>query len=309
MNVPPAEPITVQAPCPFAYTICTLVNNRAEYDEMRQSFAAAGFGADDCQFLYIDNSQGNQADAYAGLNEFLRAAKGKYVILCHQDILLVHHRRSDLERRMAELDALDPRWGVLGNAGGAEVPVTAGRIQHQDHVWDRRVPLPRRALALDENFILVKNEANLAVSADIRGWHFYGADLCQIAALLGWNAWVIDFYLLHKSLGNLNESFYEVRDALVRKYAAHSRGRFVQTTCIEIPLGGTRWQKWLWAQWGRHLSFQRIYYARKKEREGVRCRETPPPPPLSPGWFGVHWVAHRLLRPVENLIAALRRKK
>ena len=72
----------------YRYSICTLVTNPSEYDEMVESFFNAGFKPDFCEFLYCDNSQFNQLDAFVAYNVFLNSAKGKYIILCHQDILL-----------------------------------------------------------------------------------------------------------------------------------------------------------------------------------------------------------------------------
>ena len=66
------------------YSICTLVNHHDEYGEMVDSFIKSGFTAGDCEYLYIDNSHGNQAEAFAGYNQFLDAAQGQYVILCHR---------------------------------------------------------------------------------------------------------------------------------------------------------------------------------------------------------------------------------
>jgi NaMN:DMB phosphoribosyltransferase len=54
---------------------------------------------------------------------------------------------------------------------------------------------------------LIKKQANLAVSSDLRGFHFYGADICLIASILGYNAYVIDFHLYHESTGNMDKEF------------------------------------------------------------------------------------------------------
>ena len=160
----PAREIDAGAAAPPAYSICSLVTDMGEYQEMLDSFVRAGFGHGDCEYLYIDNSAGNKDDAYAGYNKFLNTARGRRIILCHQDILLNFDRREDLERRMAELEALDPAWAVLGNAGGGGMGTAAGRITHPDGEWNSGTPTPFRALSLDENFILVKREANLALS-------------------------------------------------------------------------------------------------------------------------------------------------
>ena len=68
------------------YSICTLVNNMAEYEGMLASFKNKGFIDRNAEFLHINNIDSNQYDAYKGLNHMLNIARGAYVILCHQDI-------------------------------------------------------------------------------------------------------------------------------------------------------------------------------------------------------------------------------
>ncbi|MEY3501198.1 MAG: hypothetical protein RL308_2871 [Bacteroidota bacterium] len=86
------------------YSICTLVTIKEEYQEMMSSFVEAGFDTSFCEFLYIDNTTHNKSEAYQGLNYFLQKAKGKYIILCHQDILICHDKIDRLEQCIADLD-------------------------------------------------------------------------------------------------------------------------------------------------------------------------------------------------------------
>jgi hypothetical protein len=220
------------------FSICTLVTDRVEYEEMVASFRAGGFGGPDCEYLYLDNSAGNRFDAFSGYNLFLSEAEGDYLILCHQDILLLEHGRSELEARLAELDSLDPAWALCGNAGGISARRLAVRIT-DPHGADQKVgDLPARVSALDENFIIARRDANLAVSHDLGGFHLYGADLCLMADVLGRSAWVIDFHLRHKSPGSLNADFYAARRAAIAKYRRAFRSRWVRTTCTIFLVSG-----------------------------------------------------------------------
>ena len=72
-----------------AYSVCTLVTDHDQYARMKRSMVEAGFGEEDCEYLYIDNSESNRHDAYSGIRRFLDLARGSYVILCHQDVLLL----------------------------------------------------------------------------------------------------------------------------------------------------------------------------------------------------------------------------
>ena len=87
--------------------------------------------------------------------------------------------------------------------------------------------LPAKVVSLDENFIIMRREANLCLSRDIGGFHWYGSELCLIAAILGWNAYVIDFHLCHKSQGNPDVAFFDASRRFRDKYARLFRARWL----------------------------------------------------------------------------------
>lgn len=222
------------------YSICSLVNDRTQYETMLHSFSESGFTAPSCEFLYLDNSLANSFDAYTGLNIFLRVARGAYVILCHQDIKLLEDGIVQLDAIIQDLDIRDPAWGLFGNAGGLERGGLAVHIF--DPVGeDRRVggPFPVRAACLDENFIVMRRSANLTVSRDLKGFHLYGTDLVLIAERLGYSAYVVDFYLRHYGHGRMDESFRDAQRALIEKHKVACRWRWMTTTCVEFPLTGS----------------------------------------------------------------------
>jgi hypothetical protein len=222
------------------FSICTLVTDHSEYAEMRASFRAGGFDGPDCEYLYLDNSQGNAFDAFEGGNIFLRQAAGDFIILCHQDVLLLTDNRKTLEARLEELETLDPRWGLCGNGGGTdsgELIIRVSDPHGSDLAWGS---FPTRVTALDENFIVVRADANLALSHDLSGFHLSGADLCILADVLGRTAWVIDFHLLHKSPGRMDSGFLAAKDAVIEKYRRAFRSRLITTTCTNLMLTGRK---------------------------------------------------------------------
>jgi hypothetical protein len=218
------------------FSICTLVTDHGEYAEMVGSFRAGGFDGADCEYLYLDNSEGNAFDAFKGSNIFLLEAAGDFIILCHQDVLLLEDGRAVLEARMAELDGLDPSWALCGNAGGTAAGELVMRISDPHGADQRWGTFPSRATALDENFIVVRRDANLALSHDLTGFHVYGADLCIIADVLGRSAWVIDFHLRHKSPGRYEPAFFAAVRDTEDKYRRAFRPRRVTTTCTNFLL-------------------------------------------------------------------------
>lgn len=239
------------------YSVCTLVTRHDQYDAMRASFAAGGFTGDVAEYLYVDNSAGNRLDAFEAIRGFIRAARGAYVVLCHQDVLLTHDRREALDRRIAELDALDPAWALLGNAGGCEGFQKAIRIT-DPRGEQTTAGLPRRAQALDENFIVLRMDANPGVSRDLGGFHLYGLDLCLQARLRGYTAYVVDFHLTHLSAGTPDATFEDAKRRLVARYRRALASGYQQTTVTSLYLGGSRFLAWLMntravLRWARSL--------------------------------------------------------
>lgn len=220
----------------ITYSICTLVTRPVEYQEMLESFNCHGFDKADCEYLYIDNSRTNQAEAFAAYNLFLSLAKGRYVILCHQDIVLLQDDRKVLDARLTELEGHDPTWGVCGNAGAMEDGRLVLRIT-DPHTPDAAIggPFPSRVMGVDENFIIARRRGNLALSRDLAGFHLYGADLCIMADVLGFHSYVIDFHLHHKSSGNIDVHFAELSQNLVNKYRRAFRTR-TQHATTQRPL-------------------------------------------------------------------------
>lgn len=226
----PARKISTSDLSEFKYSICTLVSRPSEYLEMMTSFIKAGFTEDDCEYLYVDNSENNEFEAFAGINRFLREARGEFVIICHQDVFISIDDRGKLEQQIKLVSDMDPQWAVLGNAGVNNMYNISMNITHHDGQSIRKGQLPSRVQSLDENFLLVKASANLAVAGDLQGFHLYGTDLCLVAECLGYSAFAIDFHLIHKGKGVMDESFYRLSKSLAAKYSAFFRARYIRST-------------------------------------------------------------------------------
>ena len=211
-----------------AYSVCVLVTRADQFEQMRESFVRGGFDPESCEYLVCDNTAGNRADAYVALNEFLQAAAAGRIILGHQDLVLLDDHRRHLDVRLDELGRIDPHWALAGNAGVTTDGLPQLCLPHDD-LADAVLggPFPQQVVSLDENFIVVRAEANLALSRDLSGFHHYGTDLCLIADVLGWNAWVIDFYLRHFGTGTVDESYFASARGIEAKYRRALRSRWV----------------------------------------------------------------------------------
>jgi hypothetical protein len=251
----------------YRYSICTLVSKPQEYIEMIESFKKAGFKDDFCEYLYINNSQGNKYEAFAGINKFLLEAKGKYIILCHQDILLNQDNLDILEQRINEINNIDSHWAIIGNAGAVSIKNIVYRITEPANGFQQRGQVPAKVQSVDENFILVKRSANLVLSKDLNGFHLYGTDLCIIADILGYTSYVVHFNLLHKSKGNANKEFYKIKKDLIRKYKRAFKGRYIQTCITNFYISDSKFKNFFYTS-GFAMFWARQYFKIKTKMQG-----------------------------------------
>lgn len=217
----------------FRFCICTIVNDEAEYDMMKQSFETAGF-IGDCQYLIADNTEGNSFDAYAAVRRFLQESDAEYTIIVHQDVRC-EDSRDILNKCLRSLNEKDALWAICGNAGAAEYKKILYHLNIAGTVR-KSEGLPARVFSLDENLLIIKSAALISVSADIGNFHFYGTDICIIADLLGYTSYVIPFMVKHLSKGNLTDMEMK-KPGFVNKYAYKLRSRFIQTSCTNFYLG------------------------------------------------------------------------
>ena len=216
------------------YSFCTLVTNKQEYEEMYASAIQAGFDREDVEFLYLDNTHSNQFDGFSGINHALKHVQGRYLIFCHQDILFKFDTIEKLDQCIAELEEKDRNWAIAGNAGANQKGKLILRISdpHGDNVSIGH--FPELVMSLDENFLIFNRQHNLAASANMSGFHLYGLDVCQNAQYLGYNCYVIDFHLLHKSAGKIDKKFEQAQKNYAQLQQKRQSQHFYVTTCTNF---------------------------------------------------------------------------
>lgn len=218
------------------YTIGVLVTNWSEYEEMKRTFIDKGFKENDCEYLTVDNTNGNTMCAYSGNNKILNDAKGDYVILCHQDIRIAYDSRGILDAKLKQLDRIDPNWALAGNAGGVALNELAIRITDPFGYNQHRGNFPAKVMSLDGNFMIVKNSTRLAFSNDLSGFHFYDADICINASIRGYNVYVVDFHLQHLGAGKIDDSFYKMKQSFSEKWKRVLNHRVIQMTHSQVEI-------------------------------------------------------------------------
>lgn len=216
----------------FTFCICTIVTDFDEYELMQKSFQQAGFD-EGCAYMVADNSAGNAFDAYGAIRRFLQESDAAYTIIVHQDVRC-EDNIGVLKACIDELDKKDKSWAICGNAGASGYKQMTYYLNNAGDIR-KSSDLPKRVYSLDENLLIVRTAAQLSVSSDIGNFHFYGTDLCIIADLLGYSAYVIPFMVNHLSKGNLDDLEMK-KPAFVEKYGSKLRSRFVQTTCTNFYL-------------------------------------------------------------------------
>ena len=210
------------------FHICTISNNLQQYDEMKISFIEAGFDNNRCRYSLFDNSQGNIYDPYQTLNQI---KSEPYIIFCHQDVLI--DRGDDFDRLVTILEKLekyDPHWAVAGNAGVNSNHKIVAKITDPCNTPKWLGKLPQTVLSLDENFFVIKTNANIFSSNELKGFHFYATDLCFSAIVNKQNCYVIDFHITHLSGGTASADFWKVQSDFYQKWCQDFVLFYVKTT-------------------------------------------------------------------------------
>lgn len=226
------------------FSVCSLVRDQVVYDRLLETFGRFGFTAENAEFLAADNRGGNQFDGYSWQKHMLPKCRGRYVIFCHEDIELVDNGYAELVARIEALEASDPQWLVAGVAGSPWRPLNHSATAQALHIsdvfgTDRRLgQVPARVESLDECFIVMRRLKPVLNSYDLSGFHYYGADLCLQAELLGGRSYAIDFHLLHKGRARADETFERIRNQFRQKYRRYFPGRIFHCVTGRVAFGG-----------------------------------------------------------------------
>ncbi len=162
--------------------------------------------------------------AAAAYNRGLDATTAGIVAFVHHDVYLPRGWDRLLAARLAEVEAVDPDWGVVVALGVGADGVPLGPV------WSSsigaivgRVPLsPAPVRSCDEMLIVLRRASGLRFDEALPGWHMYGTDIVQIALAAGKGAWSVALPAIHNDRfhGALGPDFDECYRFMQRKWAA-----------------------------------------------------------------------------------------
>ena len=112
-------------------------------------------------------------------NRALDATTAEMVVFAHHDVYLPRGWDALLQRRLAEVAAIDPNWALFGPFG------VALDAAHIGPVWSSsiglivgRVPMaPTQVQSYDEMVIVLRRSSGLRFDETLPGWHMYGTDI------------------------------------------------------------------------------------------------------------------------------------
>jgi hypothetical protein len=258
------------------FSICTMVNDWVEYEAHQQSWLKMGFGGKDCEFLVSDNSASNKLDGFQSSRLFLNEARGQYIIMAHSDSN-PGVTKDKLLKLLRNLEACDPKWAIVGNAGVDQLGqgILAHGLQMPRVSGEKGAKRFQLVHALDENILIVKAEARLSLSYDLGGFHLYGLDLCDVARRLGRTCYVAPMRWYHGSHGTLNTVFYQKVSEFESKMRNYRRPKLWATNCTFLTVSQSpllrAWARvqacWLMRKNEHHTEEERraLWNAAKKE--------------------------------------------
>ena len=156
------------------------------------------------EWLLIDNSGNEHYESISALYEDgLERAAHDLVYFIHQDVLLPHGWERRMFAALAELERLDPNWGVLGAVGALPPSPTGAPKELRGHWCDPsgyhlEGPLPHEVESLDEQWLGVRKSRGVGFDPLLPGFHCYGIDLSLAARERGMKSYAIDAFVWHK---------------------------------------------------------------------------------------------------------------
>ena len=130
--------------------------------------------------LHVEKSADS---ASRGYNRAIDASDEPILVFLHHDVFLPRGWDALLRARIAQIEAADPDWAVLGAFGLEADQSECGPVWSSSlGVIIGRVSLaPKPVQARDEFMIVVRRASGIRFDDALPGWHLYGTDIVQTA--------------------------------------------------------------------------------------------------------------------------------
>jgi hypothetical protein len=225
-------------------SVCALCRDKKSVENITNQIAI--LFPKDTDVLILENSQ-NEWDSYSAIRYFIKRAKGEMIVLMHDDIEFQNLSVSQLLHRINEITCSDSTAIIFGVAGiSYSKQMWMGHLFNLNGEQSWGFSEEGKASSLDECFLVINRKSRISVSDELAGFHFYGTDLCLNAMKSGHSCYVIDYPIVHKSDGNINENFFEARDRFEEYLKHQGFNRYIRTTCT-VFYAGTNLIKECWA--------------------------------------------------------------
>jgi hypothetical protein len=185
--------------------------------------------------ILVQKDYSSAAKAY---NEAIERADNDLMVFVHQDVVLPEAWLSQLELALAQLQATDAAWGVLGCWGMGHEGTAHGCIYSPGPgllggPFDRPEPIQ----TLDEIVLIFRRSSGLRFDDSLPHFHFYGTDICMRAAKMGMRSYVIPAYCVH------NTNHYLVLPSEFYESCRHIKRTWkdalpIHTTCLRVTKRG-----------------------------------------------------------------------
>ncbi|WP_296639713.1 glycosyltransferase [Roseinatronobacter sp.] len=192
----------------------------------------------------------NAPSAAQAYNTGLDRSAADVVVFLHHDVYLPLGWDALLRQRIAEVEAKDPNWALLGAFG------IAMDTRGYGPVWSSSInfiaglmPLsPVPVQSFDELLIVMRRGAGLRFDEALTGWHMYGTDIVCQARAKGLGAFSVALPLIH------NDGYKETLDGNFEAAFRHMARKWrnllpIKTPVVKITTDARDLYKWRWNLW------------------------------------------------------------
>ncbi len=240
------------------------------------------------QLITIDNRCNLFYDNLAeAINAGLDQAEHELIVVAHEDVLLPRGWQQQLERSLAELEKVDPNWGLLGSVGSTEGGEDKGHWSdphtYANTFGEKSFELVER---IDEQLMILRRSHGVRLDCYLPSIHHIGRDVPSTLRQRALNTYVINAPTIHKFADDTGNRIMRREDS--PKIRARLDPAFVaDMACCDEYL------HWKWPDW-RTVGFQEPDWSEDVFRQEVLSRISQPIVLLARGGSGsrlLSWLA------------------